>query len=249
MDHGYIQEHQIISLYAMGRLAPADHAGFEEHLLDCRKCQDELELTDDFRRALRHVSEEGGVRSIDRRAGLLHKLGTRPVAIAFAGAALAAILTGFAFLGHIRRLERELERARVTSIHEQQTRQALEAQLQAQAQGAAPLFTLNVTRGAELALAEPPNRVPISSSAKSAVLSLEWENDSDFQSYRATLTDAAGLTLWSADHIPPPTSGALAITLSGGLLQPGRYLITVDGARDGRYSVASRYAFRVTRAR
>lgn len=254
MDHGYIEEHQIVSLYAMGKLSPADRFGFEDHLVECRQCQDELELTEDFRRGLQDVVSQDEIRSGASRtaAGWLSGFRAwRPVA-AFAFALLA--VAGFLFITLNRGLRLELERTRAAASDwerrysgEQQARLLAESQLRdAPAQGAAPLFTLNLTRGAGLAAAEPPNTVSISPSAKSLVLSLEWQNDPDFQSYRAMLVDATGHSVWSAGDIPAPSSGALAITLSANLLHPGKYLLTVEGMRAGSYSAIGHYSFRVT---
>ena len=43
----------VLEQYAMGRLAEAEIASVEEHLLACPRCQTDLEHTDDFIRSAR----------------------------------------------------------------------------------------------------------------------------------------------------------------------------------------------------
>jgi hypothetical protein len=256
MDHQYIQEQQIISLYLMRKIAPEDRVDFEDHLVDCRQCLDELELTDDFRRTLQHVVAENGSRASAPQPPVtrLSAFGAQRRTALLTAAALA--LAGFAvllFVGQGRRFGRELERMRTASAdwerryrNEEQVRQVAESKLRdALAQAAAPLFTLNLTRSAASDAAEAANTVLLSPSAKSIVLSVEWQNDPEFQTYRALLTAETGRSVWSDDYIPSPTSGTLAITLPASLFQPGNYLLTVEGKKAGNNSVLGRYRFRV----
>ena len=252
MDHVYIEEHQIVSRYAMGKLEPADRVEFEDHLVDCQRCLDELELTEDFRHTLQHVAA-GRTGETACRTTKDEQL-TKPAGQAFslsefwprAVLIAALLLVSFLFLWKSRRFESELDLAERRFASEHQAREAAEAQLQETlAQATAPLFTLNLTRGADLGTAQPPNSVSIPPAAKSIALSLEWQNDPDFQSYRATLTDATGRRVWAADRIVAPSSNALAITLPSRLFQAGKYLLTIEGTAAGRYSVVGRYSFRV----
>jgi hypothetical protein len=253
MDHGYIQEHQVISLYMMGKLASAERMEFEEHLIDCRQCLDELELTGDFRDTLHRVVAENESRAGWSLATWLPGFGAWRRTALLTATALAVAGFAILFFGQRRRLDQELERTRTASAgwelryrNEQRARELAESELRdALAQAAAPLFTLNLTRGADLNTAEPTNTVTISPSAKSIVLSLEWQNDPEFQSYRVSLADANGRVVWSADPIACPSSGALAITLPASLFKPGRYLLRAEGTKAGRSSVVGRYGFLV----
>jgi hypothetical protein len=107
----------------------------------------------------------------------------------------------------------------------------------------APLFFLNVTRGTDEGTA-PANRVAVSPAAPLIALSLEFEKDSAFRSYRARLSDAAGRVLWSAENIPPPASDAIAITLPSHLLGRGNYSVVLEGLTvGGRYLPAAHFTF------
>src|SRR5882762_8203523 len=101
MDHGYIEEHQIVSQYAMGKLDPADRVEFEEHLVDCPQCLNELELTDDFRHTLRRVVAENETVAAAQRTvapWLFGFGGRRQTAILTAGALVLAGFTVLIFL-------------------------------------------------------------------------------------------------------------------------------------------------------
>ena len=63
MDHRYIEEHNIVSRHVMGKLSARETAEFEEHFLDCPQCLDELQTSEDFRRALKQVAAEDTLRS------------------------------------------------------------------------------------------------------------------------------------------------------------------------------------------
>src|SRR5579863_9779938 len=62
MDHDYINEHGVVSLYVAGKLSPDERLGFEEHFVDCQQCLDQIELTEDLRGALRQVAKEDAAR-------------------------------------------------------------------------------------------------------------------------------------------------------------------------------------------
>src|SRR5262249_47343382 len=148
-------------------------------------------------------------------------LGWRGVLALAAGVVLVAGMTALLLTSRTRRMEADLERARAASADwerrfagEQQSRQTAETRLQETlAQAVAPLFTLNLTRGADLSAGQPPNVILIPNGAKSIALSLEWQPSPEFQSYGADLTNSEGRAVWSADRLLAPRSTALAITL------------------------------------
>jgi len=48
MDHAYIDEQAVPERYVKLRLAPAERAAFEAHLVDCQECVDRLLLAEIF---------------------------------------------------------------------------------------------------------------------------------------------------------------------------------------------------------
>jgi hypothetical protein len=272
MDHDYITEHGVVSLYVAGKLSPDERIGFEEHFVGCQQCLDQIELTDDLRGALRQVAKEDAARPrvAPQRiswAGL--GFWQQPILLAYASLILVLGLTAVFIVG-IRYHRSELAEARRTSddwqrryADERQARESLQKQigqasdktgdqtgdqnpLVARLQPA-PLFFLNVTRGAEQGDSSPAHRIAIPSTSPSIVLSLEFEKDPAFQSYRARLSDAQGREVWSAEKIPPPPSNAVAIILPSHLLSKGNYSVTLEGlTAAGRYLPAAHFSFQAT---
>lgn len=283
MDHDYINEHGVVSLYAAGKLSPEERAGFEEHFVDCRQCLEQIEVTAELRGALRQVAKEdaggpGVVRPDVARLGAAPQLAPalwarsgfwkQPRLLAYAGL-VVVIGLGAIFFMDARYRRSELAEARRASddwqrryAEERQERENLQRQseqssdktgirssdqnpLVASAQPA-PLFFLNVTRGAEDGSA-PGSRVAISPAVPFIALSLEFEKDPAFRSYRARVSDARGRVLWSGENIPPPSSDAIAITLPSHLLANGNYSVALEGlTAAGRYLPVAHFAFQAS---
>jgi hypothetical protein len=71
MDHNYIEGHNLPDRYLQGTLSVTERARFEEHFIDCPECLDRLEITEDFRGALRTLAAEGAATSrVYARPGL-----------------------------------------------------------------------------------------------------------------------------------------------------------------------------------
>src|ERR1700723_2225071 len=277
MDHDYINEHGVVSLYVAGRLSPEERAGFEEHFVDCRQCLDQIEVTGELRDGLRQVAKEdaarAGVAPLGDAPQVVPALwagpGSRNPRGLLAYAMVVVVGLGAIFFVDVRYRRAEVAEARRTSEDWQrryaEERQARESMERERAQVAdnlrerggeqtsmvaslqpAPLFFLNVTRGADEG-STPVNRVAVSPAAPLIALSLEFEKDSAFRSYRARVSDASGRVLWSAENIPSPASGAIAITLPSRLLSSGNYSVALDGlTADGRYLPAAHFTFQAS---
>jgi len=256
----------------MGKLPPDEYVRFEEHLVACPDCLDQLELTDVFRRALKRVVAEDAARSpLPGRAepfAWLASLSAWQRTVLTGCAVLLLLLTPTTFfLVRTKGVRHEVAQLKNVSddwqnkyAAERQSRAALEKQLQdlqerasgksslpTDSQSVAPLFALNVTRGEEVGRSEPANRINIPRTAPWIVLSLEYEGEPAFRAYQARLEGSDGRVLWSAEHIPAQNSDALAITLPSRLLPKGKYLLTLEGLGPaGRYAVVSRYSLLVT---
>lgn len=105
------------------------------------------------------------------------------------------------------------------------------------------LFSLGLVRSAEAAAA---NRVELGSDPEWIVLSLELPAV-EHTTYRATLVDAGGATLWQGDGLEPTASDTLTISLYSTLLEPGDYTLRLEGVQGGRVAPAGAIPFRVER--
>jgi hypothetical protein len=273
MDHQYIDENNVASLYLMGQLSAEERNRFEEHFVDCPQCLDQIELTEDFRGVLKQVAKQGA-KEDDRQPHLGPQLGRRawwgganvwqqPRNLVYAGLCMVLALGAVFFAGakyrrsELARSERLVEDWQSRYARERQARENLEKQLQGSGNKAdlqpalmatlqpAPLFFLNVTRGSDQGSSPPVNSIAVPSMSPWIVLSLEFEKDPSFESYRARLSNREGRVLWSAERIAPPPSGAIAVGLPSSLLGKGDYVLTLDGLTSaGHYVPAAHFSFR-----
>jgi hypothetical protein len=110
MDHVYIEEHQVVDRYLMGKLTAEELGGFEEHYLSCTECLDRLETTADLARALKRVGGEEAARVAAARqlavVAWLARLGrSRQAAVLLSGLLLLLLVPGLAIFraGELRR--------------------------------------------------------------------------------------------------------------------------------------------------
>ena len=119
MDHAYIEEHNLIERYALGRLNTEQQMAFEEHFATCPDCLEGVEVVQDMDSALRSVAAEDGARAnaaeIQPAPTPTHAIGAiatgempdglaAAVAAAPAGSGVGAGLLGLALEGSIENL-------------------------------------------------------------------------------------------------------------------------------------------------
>lgn len=103
------------------------------------------------------------------------------------------------------------------------------------------LFSLGLVRG------EPAGDVvDLGAAPEWILLSLELPRV-EFDTYRATLLDAKGATVWRGDGLRPTASDTLTVLLYSDLLRPGAYRLRLEGMADGRAAPAAEIPFRVQR--
>ena len=260
MDHLYIDENDIASRYATGKLTVEERRAFEEHFVDCAKCQDQLDLVEELRSGLRDVATRD---SISEPAGVHDGPHWKTVPLAllqtarFRSYRRAAVLAACLFLAlptalvwQIARLRQELELARLSAANRerlyQQEARTTQAQLdKSQAAGAA-IFLLNTTRSADPG-AEPENRIAVTPAVNWIALALQRDYEPVYQNYRVTLSDRADRTIWQQDHLVPSVPSSLGIVLPSAIFQAGDYLLKLEGATSaGRYFSLARYPIRVS---
>lgn len=113
-----------------------------------------------------------------------------------------------------------------------------------------PIFALSIVRSADPSASEPANKVSIPTSSRSIILSLELENDTEVQSYRATISTTDGRIVWNARDLKPHSKDALRIKLDSGLMKAGDYQLTLEGlTREGQYVPEGKYGFRVSKTK
>ncbi len=153
-------------------------------------------------------------------------------------AALAARLQSVeqALAGDRRRLAAELARERQPEVRAP----AVQPQVNV------PLFLLAAVRSGEPAGREPVNQLPLAATG-SVILTAELATV-DHPSYRASLRAAGGKEIWQARGLRPDDRDTLVLLLPAGMLPPGDYRLTIEGATDGGgWFAVGAYPFRVVR--
>jgi hypothetical protein len=103
MDHSYIEEHNIVDRYLLGKLSAEERQRFEEHCENCPQCIDQLRTIDDLRTGLLIVAAEDLWQSRTKaEAGLLSRIlrvgRTAQVALLVGAILLIALPTGLLIL-------------------------------------------------------------------------------------------------------------------------------------------------------
>lgn len=125
MDHNYIEEYNIADRYLLGKLPAEEQARFEEHFIDCPKCLDRLETTEDFRRGLQTVVAEEAARAssylqVGFLAWLIRRRRWQQATLLLTSILLLAVLPSLLFLLRIRHLQGELSLTKNSAVGWQQ---------------------------------------------------------------------------------------------------------------------------------
>jgi len=231
----------------MGKLSAEERYQFEEHVIDCPECLNEIALTDDFRHAFKQLAATGVIGTRERSFGSfnyfagLYSLGHGAILNYAVMLILVLLTTLFGYRAHL--LNNEISQLQKPAVAQPGS---LTPTVAAAKTKSAPLFHLEVTRGTDITRSHPTMKINIPRTAESIVLGLDLDPDPNFQTYRAHLSDPSDETIWSDDEIPSPISGAIAIEVPSQLFRTGDYFLSLDGhTRAGRYVRVARYAFTV----
>jgi hypothetical protein len=256
MDHHEIKERGIAVRYLLGLLPVEERIRFEEHYIDCEACLDRMDLIEDCHQALQKVAaEKAESSSAGLPAGRLAQLIPRRQTALLLGAVLLLVLSSLSVL-EIRRLRQELNQAQVAiarqpapppiSIEPEpsptQIQQDKEPDPSLQPEANTPIFALNSVRGGQAGLV---NRIELSNSSRWIVFSLELDGDPEYQTYRATISTAAGRRVWRESHLRPNHDGALTVIFPAAFFHAGDYLLSLEGLTVEKQFVAvASYPFR-----
>ena len=251
MDHAYIEEHGLIDLYHRGQLPPEEEAGFEEHFMGCAACQERLQMARGFQRGLKTVVAEEVT-----KAGLLTWL-LRRRWLAVAALILAAVLPMLGYLAGSRETAPLNTEANWRQLFEREQRSAedlrqrleeSERQRLAQTETTpaplsplvnTPVFLLTAVRGEE----ETPS-VKVTDGFFS--LAVDAGDDSRFESYRVTITDALGKRVFREAGLKPNALEALILTFPAGFFKAGEHRLALEGIKPGgSASELGGYTFRI----
>ena len=267
MEHAYVAEHDVTFRYVMRKLSDEEERAFEEHLVDCARCLDDLQEVQSLQRGLRRTAGErlttvpapAAVVTHERRGPTV-----RAVMTWLAAAAVVVAAAGsFGYLRMRQQVTAAQERAAESQRAYQSARSALEQALAAPrppapqpAAGPGSTITLpqaiavldlDLVRGGDAASRVQPVSLP--PQTELAVITLEVGNTSEYPRYRVTIESDRGATVWQRDDVRAASPSTVAAAVPAILLEPGRYTVLLQGiGRDGRAANSVRYPFRVAAA-
>jgi hypothetical protein len=250
MVHEEIEAQNLAERYVMGKLSADELDRFEEHFVDCPRCQDSLEAAERLRAALRSVPPEpapvlpAGPALPVRRVGW-----PRTAWLIAAGFVIAAGVSAILAV-RLARMGQDLEKVRIASLDWRHRYEAASGALRPPAANqpvVGPTFYLSTTRGGEPDAASG-TRVDVPGNAGWVILALDREFEPGTQSLRASLKDFSGKEVWQQSGLPAGSRRPLSIVVPSELLAGGRYILTIEAlSSDGRYQAEGVYQFQATK--
>ncbi len=217
LDHATIDELGLVEDYCRGTLDAEEERRFEAHLMDCARCQEEVEVHRSFVRGMRSVAAAEAVRSA-AGLGVLAWLWRRRGLLAIA--VLAAVVAGTAWL-QLWRENRRLELRVAELAGGDSGGGELAGPL-----AAVPVVLLGVVRGEDASAAIVDPGGPWS-------LAVDVGADGRFTSYAVTVLDADGIPRFERRELLPNVLEVIQLTFPGNFLSPGEYRLRVYGNTPG----------------
>ena len=227
MDHDYIDENNLVELYALGRLPTDEQVRVEQHFAECSECLEQLELAADLGNSLRAAAAEDVETALT--VSVVAAVGRwlrRPLGVAVLLGSIAVIALPLLWLtSENRRLAGDLERLR---------------------QPLANVPSLLLTLARDSGSGQPAAILEAAEDQAWLKLAIEVTPDPQLVTYEARLVDAEERTLWDREGLEPDLWEVLQFTFPREILPPGDYRLEL-GARtvSGRPESIGSYAFRI----
>jgi hypothetical protein len=262
MTHQEIQEGEMIERFVRHQLAPAERRAFQEHYFACEECFEQVQTTARFVAAVRQASRKGWLaESAGQAVAWWASLFTPALGFAVAAALLAVVFGWLMFrqpaaprqeLAHEQQSspsprqtstpeQNIAQRASPTPTPERPERPKLQDQSDLLAQNRLPTVLLESARDASAS----SNQLTLPANATSAILRIEVEPGSRFISFQFQVFDSARRLLTTGTSGKASARGSVAIRISAGALQDGKYLVKCYGVRDGQRELIGEYDLRV----
>ena len=231
--HNHISEAETIERYVRRELGEEERRDFEEHLLDCAECFEEVQLMERFVAGVRHSARKGMLNEPVPDRGL------RWLAPVLAAALAAVLLLGVVWIGTLRRSLNESVHARdvlVSQLAQAKLAPAEQAEIQA---GNLPIAVLQSNRSAE---GESVLAVP--SGAREVALWMDVEPGGRYRTFAVALSTPEGLAVETVAGLSRNSQGAVAVILPAAKLTLGRYTVRLSSETPPR--LLAQYTLRIT---
>ena len=232
-EHAAFEARGTLESYLRSRLPAEEEVAFEAHLVQCPRCQEELELERSFGRALRAAATEDALRATVL-GGLAVHLRRRGLVAALVA---LAVLAGALGLGRLWQENQRLE-TRLAELEDLDPSPLLPPSSHPPARdptaapddgpalvrplAAVPVVLLGVLRGETTAGSITDPGGPWS-------LALDIGGDPRFESFGVRLADSEGRVLFERDSLLANDLEVIQLTFPSGFLPPGTYELRVLG--------------------
>lgn len=219
MDRAYIEKHNVIERYLLGKLSEEEASAFEDRFVFDEELRGEIDLTE---KLIEGLQRRDGERQRDESAGPQEAASRRNLIWAMAAVlAMLAVLLPFFYVS-------------TPSIQETDSSQPFELFTAQPAFDSAPLLELRTTRAGNTSA--PTARLPILAGPNAvAILKIPVEEDMDSSSLSVSISEAGGLPVWSGTW---PDSGDveswLFLVVPSHALSDGDYLLAIGDASQRR---------------
>jgi hypothetical protein len=218
MVHAEIDDGQFPERFVLDRLSDAEREQFEQHLVDCRECQEAVKTAAALSTGLQSVRSEfpAPKRPIpfwSQRITLAQGMGLAAVWFIMA-------LTPSLFW------YRQSVKSRAAAEQAVASLRADRPTAPAAAPRALPVYPLELSRGSSAD--EAAIEIAVVPSADSVILVLP--RDAVRQASSAQLADASGRTIWELAALPDTGSDSVGLTAPASLLKPGSYVLSLRAA-------------------
>ncbi len=236
MNASFVEQHQVIDRYLLGKLSAQQTDEFEVLCLHDQDVLEQLELSEKMLAGFRRADEQNILQDIQFKS-----LEDEPAQLSLAqGEVKSAAARKFPTWSYATAASLIIGVCLVSSITVFSQRDASSSAFEPQIN--TPIFELARTRSAA---AEPDYIVRISDQPEWMVLAMDL-GQVDYDRYRATLLDQDKTVVWQSDGLEPNYQDALTLSLNSAKLEEGNYLVKIEGLAGTDDSVrVGEYGFRV----
>lgn len=214
--HKQVSE-ETIARYVRHELNDEERRNFEEHLLDCKECFEEVQIQERFLAGVRHSARVGIL------TGAAPGRGIPWLAPAFAAALAAAVIIAAVWIATLRRSLEDSIRARDTLARQLTGARPAPANSTELVAGNLPIAVLHANRaaGVETVLTE-------SAASQELALWMDVEPSGRYGTFAVAVSSEAGQPLETVRGLARNSAGAVAVVLPSAKLPPGRYTVRLS---------------------
>jgi hypothetical protein len=242
MLHRQIEDNEIVERYVRDRLRPEEREAFEEHYFACDECFGKVQAMEGFVAGIHDAARRGDLS--DTPGETVRHTSFDWAVWAFAGTSFAAIVlaivTGWAYLHRIPKLQQELNAATAAAKAQPTTVAQLRSEepLSLSPEANVPVVVLQSSRG------EGSNYAVLAPGARQLILWAEI-GPSRYTTYSMEIDSSSGNPVTRVDGLTRGPYGALAASVPAEALRPGTLRIKLIGRTPQPPSLVSEYRLQI----